>query len=469
MKPMLEKMTRFFQIANQYLIHILPTKLNNRSIPTSSDSLETYTQYIHSIENNYMRFFAHATQLDMYQYIKKLNQRQHVHLLLKITNQSFRPIGVSILTIYQILKNIKNVPLEYQLELENSYKECIDSLFNSNQIRMPVIDTKEMIYYERTFAFTATATVINNYLQNNLQLFDHKIEIYKLTLQCKNGTRYCLLQKDNIRIAQFGYPNTSFNYYVSDTEINKIKNKLYSNVKLTFVFEIHIAQFRNSTCNEFLDTNIGHANVAMYNTTTKILEIFEPHGFELYNGLEFCLEHFIKNLLKFEISNTISGFKVCHFLDGGPQAYDILRCLENGFCLMWSYFYLFIRLLNSQMDPDTCLTKAMQHIIDLTLAEQQTNPNYCYILRFARKLIMDANQKYFVSSILHEINKIIDSNKTINLNMATQKKLTGLKTDWNDVVAMCDDLLENLSAYNVDKIKAYKELALKQLRSISNL
>lgn len=96
-----------------------------------------------------------------------------------------------------------------------------------------------------------------------------------------------------------------------------------------------------------------HTNMLLYDKETGILERFEPHGYtstrypEFYNTsqLDIELDLYFKNPV-FKVSKYLSPIESCPEL--GPQILETSeKLLPNvGFCTIWSYWYINLRLAN---------------------------------------------------------------------------------------------------------------------------
>ena len=128
---------------------------------------------------------------------------------------------------------------------------------------------------------------------------------------------------------------------------------------------------------------LHHANIMLYDKTTGIAEIFEPHGrdhiYAPYHSLDF--EIFLKSKQheflgkNFKINEIRTPLSICP--RSGLQLFNILKETGDekkrneakklrkfndnfnikGYCTMWSYYFVYIRVMNPSKNPEDLQTQ----------------------------------------------------------------------------------------------------------------
>jgi Leucine-rich repeat (LRR) protein len=189
-----------------------------------------------------------------------------------------------------------------------------------------------------------------------LLYFSHKYRDSCLILSTNQMTD--ILKKDEYII---GYVNNilSINQYF-DINIFKTCTK-------KFIFcPITIGEY-----NQLTETSSGHGNMLIYNTITKELERFEPHGSKFYgagitnktwDALDIDIQSYFKNN-NIEISKYYTPSDFCPLL--GVQVLeerDVKEGDPGGFCQAWSTWYIELRLSNPDISRKDIMNIAIKKI-----------------------------------------------------------------------------------------------------------
>ena len=99
--------------------------------------------------------------------------------------------------------------------------------------------------------------------------------------------------------------------------------------------------------NEYGEDMVGHRNLLLIDLRNQTVEFFEPHGLNI--GHEYIHKQLQAHFKKIEFK-VMSPTLACPRMLG-PQAK--LGKMDQGWCTLWSAFYLVYRMLHPELMPDT--------------------------------------------------------------------------------------------------------------------
>ena len=188
----------------------------------------------------------------------------------------------------------------------------------------------------------------------------------------------CIPDNNNIHP---GFVNVSFyNAFDSDKKILKsIEPVNIFTSKEEFIDEIHNCM-THRLIPLSLQIDVGkagtHANIILFDTHKKTVELFEPHGKYHNNSSLESITH-----AYFKVSNNVNKFIKVNFPEYtyiSPSSYEPPYSLQsridafNGMCVTWSILYLHYRILNPDIPQDK-----LTYYIDYTMTKNK-------LLRYTR-------------------------------------------------------------------------------------
>jgi len=296
---------------------------------------------------------------------------------------------------YPIKKNKIFIPIQYYIKNNNNISiytgESIDILFG-------------LIYLLKKNKNTVSC------LNNNLEISDKLYEFLKFNNI--NINKFWFLNFQIIWILnKIYFPSNFFNI------LNKFKDK-----KRFFICPVGIST-----------TNKGwHSNYLLIDLKKKEIERFEPNGSENSFNFDYSSEK-LDNILKRELLFHLDNFKYFepkHFI---PRiSVQILSSKEinnkkitdpQGFCALWSVWYVDIRLTYPEIDRKKLINKMIKNINKKNLSFKSLIRSYAVNIIEPRDLVLNKisiniedfinqninNSKFdeFLSIIFNILNKII--------------------------------------------------------------
>jgi len=248
--------------------------------------------------------------------------------------------------------------------------------------------------------------ISEQYLTNS-SIEYQEIEIDFLTYKDENNKRYT-------EITNISFPNNFRDNF------NRCENK-----KKRFIF-IMIGIYHNSK--EYYDTNqnkyienkefipTGHQNALIFDMVKKTVERYDPHG-DIKEGTFYDYDDFDNQFSK-ELVKQIPLIEKFKYI--GPQAlcptFEGFQAIEdsenaksrldyNGYCYIWSLFYMDLRLTNRNLTSKQVIKISLKQINDIKFKE------FIY------------NYLTFFSHIFEQISKVLQEIKKINKTDSEYKSL----------------------------------------------
>lgn len=405
----LQKVTAYLQNVKKALPALMSrfqpgVKTESVAVP-GTDNIENLKNYINYLETNFMRYCITSHKIEDYNERKETNQENNIWLL-SGTHEELLPISLSLFTIHKFLTHPYIAPIftdALQQYLKESYAEYMSIMHpqpdtdSISKMTLPSIDENVTelsdAMYQDIFEVQTNKNIINTNLNSNLQ----KIKLFSFYFDCAEKGRLCRIIQDNNEILSYWQDNNFTVDGQNEERLSTLKQLLTPDLSMAFLINVGHLAYPDCQVPEN-EPIVGLDSIAFYNSHSKTLELFDPNNeMGTYDvTLLNSLEYFITRILELPITTKLTNIAVCKYLNNKPTDIEELTIPDDDgtipvYTLIWCYFYLFLRISNLQIDPSICLKKAIDQLISMTEQEQESNPNYCYMLRFAKKLCIDTN------------------------------------------------------------------------------
>lgn len=229
---------------------------------------------------------------------------------------------------YQISDNekiigsiIHNFPIKFQV-------------FRNKTLCTPNLDN-----FTPSSDFSLDITIFNNFLKLLLMKIAKASNIYKYF-----NSSFCLnLQKSSsLNDYSLSINFVEWKVFIPKVMALSVSKCLAESVRYV-ILPIHL-EFNKS----------GHSNVVIIDTFDKTIELFEPHGFQMYHhynnfvNIVNIIFSYIKIL--FPQLSTFTLHNASTFCLSGPQT---IQGGKQGHCLAWSLYYITLRILNVDVVKQT--------------------------------------------------------------------------------------------------------------------
>jgi hypothetical protein len=245
--------------------------------------------------------------------------------------------------------------------------------------------THEYKEYNKIIPLSSLLYFTHKYKNNCIVLPLNDIEIISIIKRNKNWSYY--------------FDNISLVFRKSTNDI-KVPDNFWENfTKCINKAEIRFIIFSFA----FLCEINAHANTMVYDTKSKSLERFEPHG---YNLSDSCINYQVDDMiLKLFNEHMGKDFVKKYYkpIDFCPKAnVQIIESREistgkkfdpEGFCLIWSYFYIDLRLANPDIDRKQLIINLIYQITNNEKSFRGFIRQYYYFLILIRNKILEGVEK----------------------------------------------------------------------------
>lgn len=346
--------------------------------------------------------FLNLVSESYYYEIQKNKKNLKINWEMKCANQDYKNIIENknkkscIKKILEVIKKEKrSIPkiIDYDIKIDNGI--MVNSCY---YIGIPIDILFSLIYIKEKYK--DVGLVLEYPLNENNKVTDH----YKLL-----GINYEFkLKFSNIQII-WSFQRMIYPTYF-DTWFKNNKNKKYKFVIIPIGIEI---------------SNKLHANILFYDVKKKIVERFEPHGYNPPKELNYNPKLLDKLLeIKFKkIDKDIKYVTPQDYLPQiGLQMYEIYEtpiCKKlgdpNGFCGIWCTWWIDKRLENHNLEPDILINKIIKQIKLQNLKFKNIIRNYSKNItelrdNYLKKYNTDINDWYnnnFNEKIINKLEKDI--------------------------------------------------------------
>lgn len=348
-----------------------------------------------------------------------------------------------------ILRNLSDF-YSYKLLKDNEFKNLLNSIYedyivfvNNSAFGGSIIPVDSQVQVTGSNILGKILTCLRNYLKKRESIQDlhaltvqdiflPNIDLKQVSYDYTGGSVFLnlttliyLLQKypnsstivsDSIYNALFGIwwlcEGDSRVLLVPD-DFNTKFQKILDNPEKRFI--IIPLLLRNRYKCQIRDQNDDHSNILLYDKETGILERFEPHGSKKSLEGEWFqtndLDNEIKTYFKDIVTEYLTPKITCPLV--GPQ---IQENLENilpgvGFCTIWSFWYIDLRLSNPEIDRILLQALAISKI----RSESQFLTRYIY--SFAKHL------KSFEDQITNSLPQGYNEDDEVNAVLEIIRKL----------------------------------------------
>jgi hypothetical protein len=334
--------------------------------------------------------------------------------------------------------NSQKNPIDLDEELQTDYFQSLfasefDKYNDSPNIKiqyvnpyLPFTDMSNRDMDTLFFPDIFTFSLSNTYSLDDSS-FSTILDSFLIGLSFQNlGHRVCHIYSDKIEDYFMQIDLNTFRINMSIDSINKIQNCISSNEKKIILIPIRL-DFLNITKEYDPDSNIqnidslygAHSNLLIIDTNWKTIEFFEPHGDKLGHtyseivSLEKIIENFIKLNFNLQSYAFINVSNTCPI---GVQSRQNTINPESGHCLVWSLYFIMIRLMNINFVPKNY--KTVSEIINETIHKMNINePIFMDMvirefLSYIETLTIYKNPRYSTHINVYDATQYID-NKTI--------------------------------------------------------
>ena len=141
----------------------------------------------------------------------------------------------------------------------------------------------------------------------------------------------------------------------------------------------------------------GHAGLLIYDKNTKILERFEPHGYNTNVDARLFDNKIVETLendTNIKINQYLKPIDFCpavsfQTLEDGPS----LPTDPGGFCQSWVFYYIELRMRNPNIDREDLIKTTIGYIQSNRLEFKKLIRGYSYMLRHINRIVESTSQE----------------------------------------------------------------------------